>query len=115
MLVPTPENWVWLKVLYASPRSWKRNRSFTVKFLNAEVFQLLTPGPRTAVAGMSPILATVGAGQPAVVHRLGDMATGSAKAATLYQVATDLWPLGRFGFATINGREPSPPPTKLTV
>src|ERR1700722_15430153 len=86
-----------------------------LKFLNTDVFQLLTPGPRMGDSGMSPKLAMVGAGHPPVVQELGLTATGSANAAWLNQLLKVRALPERFGLPTINGRTGSPPPVKFTA
>src|SRR5262249_54995633 len=83
MVVSTLSNCEWLKVLYASARNCTARRSLKRKFLNTDVFQLFTPGPRMALAGMLPILRMLSAGQPLAVQELGLMGTGIANAPTL--------------------------------
>src|SRR5262249_59457089 len=97
MVVSTLSNCEWLNVLYASARNCTASRSLIWKFLNTEVFQLFTPGPRMALAGMSPMFRMLRAGQPLAVQELGLMATGSADAPTLEKRAEVRWAFGRFG------------------
>src|SRR5580693_8552927 len=60
------------------------------------------------------MLATSTGGHPAALQELGDIATGSAKAAVLKYSLKVRRSDGRFGLPTIKVRAPSPPPTKLT-
>src|SRR5450759_1242993 len=58
--VSRDRNWVWLKALYASQRSWALKRSPIGRFLNREISQLLTPGPRKSILAALPKVPTAG-------------------------------------------------------
>src|SRR5262249_32886611 len=103
MVVSTLSNCEWLNVLYASARNCTASRSLIWKFLNTEVFQLFTPGPRMALAGMSPMFRMLRAGQPLAVQELGLMATRSAEAPPFEEPSDGRSSFGRIGIAHHDG------------
>src|SRR5215470_17379895 len=95
----TPENCVWLNVLYASNRNWPRTLSLNSgKFLKIDMSKLLMPGPRKTSLGAFPAVPTA----------------GTPNAPVLKYWLSDRLSLGRMGFESITGRTPSPPPGMST-
>src|ERR1700682_1982864 len=88
---PKPLGLAWLNELVASPRNWKRNRSWKVRFLNRPRSTRSKPGPRTTPRPAFPGICT-----PPAVFTFW-------KQAALNQLKR-VWGALAFGSQTISGR-----------